>query len=661
MVGGKQFGTTVTNTPGETMSAFTGSFSLREKQKQAVSRLLNLNKSSVGRSDSGSARQFNYNWKVLIYDEHCSDILSPLLNVQELRELGVTLHMQISSSRENIEDVPAIYFVRPTQASIDYLSEDLAKQLYDSYHLNFSCPMDRKLLELLATKYADSCGNTTANLRLYDQFLDFVSVEEDFFSLNLQNSFQQFFAQNANEQVIGQAVARVVDGLFAALVTLGVIPTIQCPAGGAAEMVCQQLSNKIYRTLSNSKSSHLFSGDKDPGSSSATPKRPVLVLFDRNIDIVQALHHTSTYQALTDDLFETKLNRVKIVDSETGAVSNVSLDGRIDKFWDVQCGELFPNVVEAAEQERKRLIGLEQEIKRKAQDSQSDMGGTSNLHDAVSNLEKYEEDKKRINSHYKVLEAIMEKVADRNIPSFFETEQQIAMSDTIQTDAIVKMLSAEGKGSVSDKLRLFIIWYLCTDDIADGDFANAKYTLQRSFEGGNAAGNSLQGLSMNNICEAIARMKLVCKPYEKSASKLSNDTQQDSQLASAAAWATSMLKEGTKLVKKWIPRSNVDTKITRICSEIMKNTGDNTALGKEGIKDMVHFDPMMKASKLARNPLNSENEVEDLLVFLIGGATYTEYHNLKAHARNMSPPRNVIFGSTEIVNGERFLKQVNSS
>ena len=76
---------------------------------------------------------------------------------------------------------------------------------------------------------------------------------------------------------------------------------------------------------------------------------------------------------------------------------------------------------------------------------------------------------------------------------------------------------------------------------------------------------------------------------------------------------------------------------------------------------MVHFDPMMKASKLSRNPLSSESEVEDIFVFVIGGATYTEYHNLKDCAAKMSPPKNVLFGSTEIVNGESFLKQLHSS
>jgi hypothetical protein len=32
-------------------------------------------------------------WKVLIYDRLGQDIISPLISIKELRELGVTLHM----------------------------------------------------------------------------------------------------------------------------------------------------------------------------------------------------------------------------------------------------------------------------------------------------------------------------------------------------------------------------------------------------------------------------------------------------------------------------------------------------------------------------------------------------------------------------------------
>lgn len=32
-------------------------------------------------------------WKALIYDQFGSDIISPLLSVKELRDMGVTLHL----------------------------------------------------------------------------------------------------------------------------------------------------------------------------------------------------------------------------------------------------------------------------------------------------------------------------------------------------------------------------------------------------------------------------------------------------------------------------------------------------------------------------------------------------------------------------------------
>lgn len=34
-------------------------------------------------------------WKVLVYDELGQDIISPLLTVKELRDLGVTLHVYV--------------------------------------------------------------------------------------------------------------------------------------------------------------------------------------------------------------------------------------------------------------------------------------------------------------------------------------------------------------------------------------------------------------------------------------------------------------------------------------------------------------------------------------------------------------------------------------
>ena len=53
----------------------------------AVKKILNLNGPLVNSSAAEPV------WKVLIYDKYGQDIISPIMAVKELRELGVTLHM----------------------------------------------------------------------------------------------------------------------------------------------------------------------------------------------------------------------------------------------------------------------------------------------------------------------------------------------------------------------------------------------------------------------------------------------------------------------------------------------------------------------------------------------------------------------------------------
>ena len=50
--------------------------------------MINLN-SNVGATNVGTETTFS----VLIYDKHGQDVISPLLSVKDLREMGVTLHM----------------------------------------------------------------------------------------------------------------------------------------------------------------------------------------------------------------------------------------------------------------------------------------------------------------------------------------------------------------------------------------------------------------------------------------------------------------------------------------------------------------------------------------------------------------------------------------
>jgi hypothetical protein len=121
-------------------------------------------------------------WKLLIYDSNGQDIISPLLNVKELRECGVTLHLRLHSDRDAIPDVPAIYFVSPSDENVQRICGDLRSRLYDRFYLNFVTPVSREKLEQLAA--AALQGNCAACVKkVYDQYLDFISLEQDMFVL----------------------------------------------------------------------------------------------------------------------------------------------------------------------------------------------------------------------------------------------------------------------------------------------------------------------------------------------------------------------------------------------------------------------------------------------------------------------------------------------
>lgn len=69
---------------------------------------------------------------------------------QELRKHGVTLHMLLETERQAIPDVPAVYYVQPSEAGIARIVQDVQRGLYDSYHINFATHVPRPLLERLA-------------------------------------------------------------------------------------------------------------------------------------------------------------------------------------------------------------------------------------------------------------------------------------------------------------------------------------------------------------------------------------------------------------------------------------------------------------------------------------------------------------------------------
>ena len=162
---------------------------LRQMLRQTDSTDLSEGASSLLASPSLPSTSGAPQWKVLVFDRVGQDLLAPVLNVKALRDEGVTLHLYIMSERDPVPEVPAIYFCQPTKENLRRITEDLRAGVYGSYYFNFISPIGRSRLEDLASA-AVGAGQVQQIRKLYDQYVNFICLEKEMFTLKHQNRWE---------------------------------------------------------------------------------------------------------------------------------------------------------------------------------------------------------------------------------------------------------------------------------------------------------------------------------------------------------------------------------------------------------------------------------------------------------------------------------------
>ncbi|XP_014208525.1 protein sly1 homolog isoform X1 [Copidosoma floridanum] len=619
---------------------------LREMQIAALKQMLNLNEPEP--RPEGMVPVF----KLLIYDRIGQDIISPLISTKELREEGVTLYMQLHTDREPIPEVPAVYFCEPTDENIGRIGQDLQNKLYDIYHFNFISPLPRSNMEDLAQ--AAIMANAVSSIhKLYDQYLNFITLEDDLFIIRHQNSdIISYHALNRGEikdTEMDQIINVIVESLFSIFVTLGTVPIIRCPKGNAAEMVAKKLDKKLRENVWDARNT-LFQGE-GLRSNHFSFQRPLLIVLDRSVDMATALHHTWTYQALAHDVLELSLNRLVVEESAGksaagGARSKTracELDAT-DKFWLNHKGSPFPRVAEAIQEELEQYRTFEQEVKKLKTtmgiDNDSDEAvsmvsdNTAKLTSAVNSLPQLLEMKRLIDMHTTIATGILNAIKNRRLDTFFEIEEKIMSMQTLDR-SILDVINDPECGMPEDKLRLFIIYYLCTN-LSDAEYNKHEAALSN-------IGCDLSPLIYLKKWRNYMKMVGVSNNYE------GGGTKTVSMFSKLMNQGSSFVMEGVKnLVVK---RHNLP--VTKIVDELidMKQSAQT--------EDYCYLDP--KQLKFSDQVPKNKTVFQDAIVFIVGGGNYIEYQNLMDYVKQKSgggTSKRVIYGSTMLMNARQFLKQL---
>jgi hypothetical protein len=256
--------------------------------------------------------------------------------------------------------------------------------------------------------------------------------------------------------------------------------------------------------------------------------------------------------------------------------------------------------------------------------------------------------KATLEAHTAILQGVMNHVAARDIPTYFELEQKIISSSRIEKREVLALLRDGSKGSLRDKLRLFAIAALI--DSSSGSGAMQEY--EAALREGCSSASEEELSTAPSVIRYLRQLRSLQRISTGSDMEFSSGGGAMFQqfMATAQSQATGLLQKAAAMFSRFMP-----VHITRVVDRLCE--------GRAGSEDdnLLYLDPRTRQN----DPSAREAGIRysEVIVFVIGGGCYAEYQNLQdyLHQRQKtttSTLRSVVYGCSELMNAEQLLAQL---
>lgn len=562
-----------------------------------VSRMVTAGDSTTG---APSAKM-----KMLLLDRETVPCISTAVTQSQLLNHEVYLIDRLdNASREKMRHMRCLCFVRPHPDSIGQLIDELRDPRYGEYHLFFSNVAKKSTLERLA----EADDHEVVKL-VQEHFLDYVVINPDLFSLNMSPPMYRVWSGNADTWN-SDSLQRATEGIIALLLTLKKKPLIRYQR---TSLLAKKLASEVRYFMTQE--DQLFDFRKVD-----TP--PILLILDRREDPITPLLTQWTYQAMVHHLLGIHNGRVDMssVPDIRPELKEIALSQDQDPFFKknmyLNFGDLGGNIKDYVEQ---------------YQSKSKTTANIESITDMKRFIEDYPEFRKlsgNVSKHVTLVSELSRRVGVENLLEVSELEQSIACNDNHATD-LKKVQNLIQSPAVTPDNKTVLV---------------ALYALRHAKNPANALPMLIDLLS--------AAGGVPARKAERVAKLLTyhNSLQ---QLPGGGGGGITDLFESTGIFggagARFKGLKGVENVYTQH-SPLLETTLQNLIKGK--LRDQQY--PFVEGGGTTRD------KPQDVVVFIVGGATYEEA-KMVAGINASSPGVRVVLGGTTIHNAATFLEEVDET
>ncbi|KAI0121804.1 Sec1-like protein [Daldinia grandis] len=554
---------------------------------------------SAGDSASGAP---SAKMKILLLDKDTVTIVSTAITQSSLLNHEVYLTDRLDSqNREKMRHLRCLCFVRPSPDSIQFLIDELRDPKYGEYYLYFSNVVKKSSLERLA-----EADDHEVVKQIQEHFADYLVINPDLFSLNLTLPQQRIW--NGNPDLWNpDSLQRTTDGLIAILLSLKKKPFIRYERNS---LLAKKLATEVRYHITQEE--QLFDFRKVD-----TP--PILLILDRREDPATPLLNQWTYQAMVHQLLGIHNGRVNLdeVPDVRPELKEIVLSQDQDPFFKknmyLNFGDLGGNIKDYVEQYQSKT---------------KNNANIESITDMKRFIEEYPEFRKlsgNVSKHVTLVSELSRRVGAENLLEVSEVEQSLACNDNHATDLRnVQRLIQSPSVTPENKIGLVALYALRYEKHPSNSLAMLVDLLT-------AAG----GVPARQA-DLVAKLLI----YHHSL--------QQSQAAGGIAdiFEPGGIFSGARAIKGLKGVENVYTQH----SPHLETTLQNLIKGR--LREQQY--PFVEGGGTTRD------KPQDIIVFVIGGATYEEAKTV-ASINASSPGIRVVLGGTNIHNAATFLEEVDDA